>query len=120
MLHINLNKASGIVIAEPDGKLSKEDFVEAAKLIDPYIEETGKLNGIIIHTQSFPGWESFGAMVKHFKFVKNHHQCISHVAIVTDSKIGNTAEHIGSHFVKAEVKSFGYDEIEQAKEWILG
>lgn len=120
MLNIKLNKASGIVIAEPDGKLSKKDFLEAAKLIDPYIEETGKLNGIIIHTKSFPGWDSFSAMIKHLKFVKAHEKCVTHIALVTNSKIGNAAEHIGNHFVKAEVKSFAFDDVEQAKEWILG
>jgi len=120
MLKINLDKSSGILMVEPDGKLTENDFVEASKIIDPYIKETGKLNGIIIHSQSFPGWESFGAMVTHFKFVKNHQQCISHVAIATNSSIGNTAEHLANHFVKAEIKSFAYDEIEQAKKWILG
>lgn len=120
MINVNINKVSGIVMAEPDGKLSKEDFIEAAKVIDPYIEETGKLNGIIIHTKSFPGWDSFAAMIKHLKFVKAHEKCMTHIAIVTDSKIGSAAEHIGSHFVKAEVKSFAYDDIEQAKQWILG
>ena len=63
MLTVNLNEIKGIAILEPDGKLSENDFKSAAKIIDPYIKKSGKLNGIIIHVKSFPGWESFSALM---------------------------------------------------------
>jgi hypothetical protein len=39
----------------------------------------------MIHTESFPGWESFGAFVSHLKFVGDHHRQIERIAAVTNS-----------------------------------
>jgi len=120
MLTVNLNEIDGIAILEPDGALSKEDFISAAEIIDPYIEKSGKLNGVIIHVKSFPGWDSFSALITHLKFIGEHHKKVSHVAFVTDSPIGGFSEHVASHFVKAQIKNFSYDELENARMWIKG
>lgn len=119
MLNITIDEKNGIAIFEPDGKLSESDFKSAVNIIDPYINNFGKLNGLIIATQAFPGWESFAALVSHLSFVKDHHKIISFIAFVTNSKIGNLAEHVASHFVSAEIKSFAYGELDMAKEWIV-
>jgi hypothetical protein len=118
MLTVNLNEIEGIAILEPDSELSEADFISAAKIIDPYIEKFGKLSGIIIHVKSFPGWDSFSALIRHLKFVKEHHKKVSHVAFVTDSPIGGIAEHVASHFVSAKIKSFTFSELEEARRWI--
>jgi hypothetical protein len=120
MLIVKLNQADGVVILEPDGALSKNDFEAAAKTIDPYIEESGKLKGIIIHVKAFPGWNSFAALISHLKFIKDHHHKVAHVAFVTDSPIGDIAEKLGNHFVAAKVKEFAFNELEQARNWVLG
>ena len=41
------------------------------------------------------------------------------LAFVTNSGVGKFAEKIGSHFVAAEVKTFAFNELDQAKAWIL-
>ena len=120
MLNVSLNEEQGIAILEPNGELMKSDFESAAKIIDPYIEKSGKLNGLIIHVKSFPGWNSFGALVKHLKFVKEHHKNISCVAFVTDSPVGGFAEHVASHFVSAAIKHFSYDRLQDAESWMAG
>ncbi len=119
MLKVTLDKETKIVTLQPDGALTKEDFDEAIKVIDPFIEAEGDLNGVIIYTESFPGWENFAALSRHLSFVKNHHKKIKKLAMVTDSFIGAFSEHISSHFVEAEIKNFDYDKIEDAKAWIL-
>ena len=118
MLNVKLNETTGIVILEPDGMLSKADFASVASIIDPYLEKTGNLNGIIIHVKSFPGWDSFSTLITHLKFVKEHQKKISHVAFVSDSPIGEFAEHVAGHFVNAEVKSFFFNELEKSIKWI--
>lgn len=118
MLSVKIDEEHHIAILAPHGALSEADFTIAAAIIDPYIEEYGRLNGIIIHTQSFPGWASLAAMFSHLYFVKDHHQKVTHVALVTDSIIGEFAEQIASHFIAADIKVFSYDELEQAKKWI--
>ena len=47
-----------------------------------------------------------------------HHKKVSHVAFVTDSPIGEIAEHVGNHFVNAEIKSFTFNELEESIRWI--
>ena len=119
MLIVKLDEENSIVSIEPTGSLDVKDFQAAASTIDPFIEKCGQLNGLIIHTESFPGWDSFSTLVTHLKFVKNHHTQIKRVAFVSDSLIGALAESVVSHFVEAKIKRFSYAEFEQAKQWII-
>ena len=119
MLNVTLDLESRIAQLEPEGALERGDFESAAAQIDPLIEENGSLNGLIIRVDHFPGWDSFGALVSHLKFVKDHHREIRRIAFVTDSPVGNLAEKIGPHFVAAEIKHFGFQALEDAKIWIL-
>lgn len=120
MLQIDIDEQNGIAVFSPSAKLSENDFTNAARQIDPYIEKAGKLNGLIIATESFPGWESFSAMLSHLSFVKEHHRKIAFVALVTDSALGGLAKSIANHFVSAQIKAFKYSELDSAKEWISG
>jgi hypothetical protein len=58
-------------------------------------------------------------MAAHFRFVRDHHKHIKKIALVTDSMLGNVAEHLASHFVAAEIKHFSASEFEVAKQWVL-
>lgn len=118
MLNVQLDQEKAIALLEPNGALSKEDFIKASQIIDPFIEASGKLNGLIIHVRTFPGWDSFSALVTHLKFVNEHHKKISRLAFVTDSPVGKFVEHIASHFVQAELQSFSFDDLEDARKWI--
>lgn len=119
MLDIDLNKENSTLVLKPNNALTKKDFDKITKLVDPYIEEKGKLNGIIIYVEVFPWWDSFSALLSHFKFIKNHHQKVSNIALVTNSVVADFAEHIASHFINAKIKHFDYDKLEDAKNWIL-
>lgn len=118
MLHVDLNEKNSIVILSPDGALTKDDFLVASSTIDPFIEKSGNLQGIIIHIESFPKWDSFEALSSHLKFVNEHHEKVKAVAFVTNSSLGSIAEHIAKHFVSAEIKSFSFNDLDDAKEWI--
>ena len=102
MINHKLDTAHSILYVTPQSPLEQSDFVELAKTVDPYIEQTGDLAGLIIQAPKFPGWESLGAMVAHIHFVRDHH-----------------AEHLASHFVSAEVRHFSAGEVETAKQWII-
>ncbi|KFZ32066.1 hypothetical protein IDSA_05175 [Pseudidiomarina salinarum] len=119
MLNINLLDTDAIAVLEPKGKLSEADFKFASDVIDPYVEKSGGLKGIIIRSKEFPGWDSFSALSEQVNFVKDHHKKISHVAVVTDSSLAGLAEKVGGGLVDAEIKTFSYGELEQAKSWIL-
>ncbi|MEH6909058.1 MAG: STAS/SEC14 domain-containing protein [Oceanicoccus sp.] len=119
MINIEIDDKNGIAILCPDGKLSEEDFKSAANIIDPYIEERGKLNGLIISAEFFPGWDSFAGLVSHLSFVRNHHKKIECISLVTDSPLGSLAESLANHFVAAKIRTFGYTELDLARSWIM-
>ena len=119
MIEHNLDTAHSILYIRPMASLEQGDFLQIAKTVDPYIEETGALAGLIIETPEFLGWDSFGAVLAHFRFVREHHKSIKKVALVTDSALGNIAEHLAAHFVSAEIKQFAGKDLETAKQWVL-
>ena len=119
MIEHTLDKANSILHVRPQARLEQRDFAQLATTVDAYIEEKGDLAGLILEVTSFPGWESLGAMASHFRFVRDHHKHIKKVAVVTDSPLGNVAEHLASHFVSAEIRHFPAGALEAAKQWIV-
>jgi hypothetical protein len=71
-----------------------------------------------VEAPAFPGWDRFGALIAHLRFVRDHHQFIRRIAVVTDSAFGDLAEHLAAHFVSAEIRHFPASEIEKARLWI--
>jgi len=119
MIVYHLDPATSILTLRPESALEKNDFIEVAQALDPQIDQHGDLAGLIIAAPYFPGWDSFGALVNHLRFIRDHHQHVKKIAMVTDSPLGNVAEHITSHFISAEVKHFPAGEGEAARSWIL-
>ncbi len=118
MIDYTILDEEGIVIIEPSGSLQKSDFEKLARDVDAHIEKHGEIGGLIIHAKSFPGWENFGAFTSHLSFVKEHHKKIRRVAVVTDSTLLTIIPNLAKHFVAAEVKHFGYDDMEAAQHWV--
>lgn len=118
MIDATLDRELSILVVRPTSALDKADFLELSALADPWIAETGGLGGLVIDAPSFPGWDSLGAMAAHFRFVRDHQRHISRIALVTDSALGNVAEHLASHFVSAEIRHFPAGQLAAAKAWI--
>lgn len=119
MIEYNLDTTHSILLVRPQSALAKDDFVKLAKAVDPQIEARGDLAGLILDVPSFPGWEGVGAMVTHFRFVRDHQKHIKKIAVVTDSTLGDVAEHLTSHFVSAQIRHFPAGQVEAARQWIL-
>ena len=120
MIESSLDTAHGILYLRPKSALREEDFAQLGRTVDPYIQSTGDLAGIIIEAAAFPGWDSLGAMVAHVRFVRDHHKHIKKTAIVTDAPLGTLAEKVASHFVAATIKHFPAGSVPSAQQWIMG
>jgi hypothetical protein len=118
MIQIKLNEDTGIVTVTPSAQLNEQDFKLLANEVDPYIEKEGKLNGLIIQIELFPGWKDFAGLISHLKFVREHHKKIKKVAVVTDGQIISIMPKIVDHFVNAKVKYFPYDSLDEAVLWV--
>ena len=93
MIEHTLDAENSILVLRPKSPLGKDDFAQIAKTVDPLIERSGDLAGIIIEFSAFPGWENIGAMAAHLRFVRDHHRHVKKIGIVTDSNLGSVAEH---------------------------
>ena len=120
MIDHSFDAAQGILHLRPKAALTKEDFAQIAKTVDPQIEKKGALAGIIIEFGAFPGWDSIGAMAAHFRFVRDHHRRVKKVAVVTDAALGAIAEQLASHFVSATIRHFPAGELKAAQQGISG
>ena len=118
MIHFELLRDRHILIVIPDGPLEKEDFERLAKEVDSFPESKGKLAGLMTCAKSFPGWESFAALVSHLKFVADHHRRIERIAAVTDSEFLKIVPRIASHFVQAKIEHFDFEENDRALAWL--
>jgi hypothetical protein len=118
MINAELLRDDGILVVSPVDKLETIDFERLRLLIDPYIEEHGGLNGLLIDAESFPGWEAFSSMLSHIRFVRNYHEKIERVAAVTDNGFLAILPKVADHFVAAEVRHFDYQDRDEALSWL--
>ncbi|MCA9720557.1 MAG: STAS/SEC14 domain-containing protein [Myxococcales bacterium] len=110
----------GVLVVEPGGPLRAQDFDALSASADRWIEAHGELAGLVIHTRAFPGWESLGSFFRHIRFVRDHHQHLRRIALAADTKLASVAPKIAEHFVKAEVRTFAFDELDGAIAWAGG
>jgi SpoIIAA-like len=120
MLDFELLRDAGVLIVAPREALSAEDFRAVSRTVDPYIGENGKLTGVLIEAPSFPGWDSFGALTEHMRFIRDHHRKIERVAAVTDSTNLSLAPKIAKQFAHPEFKVFKSEEGADALAWLQG
>ena len=118
MLDYSIMRAEGILVLKPHAPLGKEDFSSLTAAVDAYLSEHGKLHGVMVCSPGFPGWENFGAFSAHMHFVREHHQKVERVAIVTDSPFAAIAESFAKHFTAAEVKHFPFADDAKALGWL--
>jgi hypothetical protein len=110
---------NSVLIVEITDSLSQDDFKLLAQTVDPWIEKNGELKGIIVHAKDFPYWKNLGAFASHISFVKNHHKKVRKIAVAADGIIPDLAPKLASHFIQAQIKKFDYNELEEAKRWVL-
>jgi SpoIIAA-like len=120
MVQHELLRDKGVLIIKPDGPLGERDFQSIAGEIDPYIEANGKLSGIIIRADFFPGWDSLAAFFSHMRFIGDHHRKIGRIAVLTDSAFLKTFPPLAAAFLQPEIKPFGLDQQNEALNWIEG
>ncbi len=113
-----LDEKNGILDVEVSEALSINNFHTLSQVVDPWIEKNNELHAIIIHTEHFPFWENLGALASHISFVKNHHKHVEKVALVANGILPHIAPALAKVFVKAKIKSFKYNEMYEARDWV--
>lgn len=117
-LSFELMNEKGILILEPRGELEAVDFERLSAEVDPHIEKTGGLNGLMIVSQHFPGWDDFAALSSHVRFIREHRSKIRRIAIVTADRLISALPRMASRFVDAEVRAFPMNGRDEALLWV--
>ncbi|MDI2029989.1 STAS/SEC14 domain-containing protein [Saccharopolyspora sp. TS4A08] len=113
----HLLSESQVLVVEVTQPLRAPDFDALAQTADSWLETHDELAGVVVHAREFPGWENVGSLLGHVRFVRDHHRKIRKVALAADSKLAGLVPHLANHFVRAEVRRFGYDELDDAVAW---
>ncbi|MGW2744124.1 STAS/SEC14 domain-containing protein [Streptomyces sp. NPDC001450] len=108
---------SKVLLVEVEQPLRAQDFDALAQTADNWLETHDALAGVVVHARAFPGWENIGSLFRHVRFVRDHHRKVRRVALAADSKLAELAPPFANHFVQAEVRQFGYDELDDAVAW---
>lgn len=108
----------GVLVVEPHGRLQVQDFDALDAAADTWIESAeGSLKGIVVHARQFPGWENLGSLLRHVRFVRDHHRKIRRVALAVDGTVAHMTPALVDHFVQAELKQFSAADLEAAIVW---
>jgi len=118
MLDHSIMKPEGILVLKPHAPLSKGDFDGLTAAVDAYLSDHAKLHGVMIQSESFPGWENLAGFTAHMRFGAGHHKKVERLALVTDSKVASIAESLGKHFTSAEVRHFPFADESKALAWL--
>lgn len=118
MLDFELLPDEGILRVSPTSPILVRDFAQLSEIVDRYLASHDHLNGIVINTDKFPGWEDFSALVSHLKFIRDHHKQVRKVAAVSDDSLIKILPPIAKHFVAAEVRQFDQGQLQAACDWI--
>lgn len=114
---VRLVEDKSVLVFDVKDQIRVADFDALAAAADAWIEAHGELHGLVIHVRTFPGWESLSAMIRHARFIRNHHRKIGRVAFATDIKLAAIAPAVAVTFIAAKVQAFPYDALEQAVAW---
>jgi len=119
-LSFELIEDKGVVVLQPKGELEAADFERVSAELDPYLERAGELKGLVIVAEHFPGWDDFSALSSHLRFVKEHHEKVRRVAMVTNDRLVSAMPRIASRFVDVEVRAFPMSGRDEAVLWVGG
>ncbi len=118
MLKHTLLTGEGILILEPSEALEAADFEAVIHDIDPYLAKHESLAGVMIFAKAFPGWLNLEAAISHLQLIKNYHQKIKRLAIVSDNGLLTALPKFAAHLVHPDVKHFSESEYEDALSWL--
>jgi hypothetical protein len=110
----------GVLVVEVTEPLRVQDFDALATTADSWLATHDTLPGVVLHARGFPGWENVGSLLRHVRFVRDHHRAVRRVAVAVDGPLADLMPRLADHFVRAELRRFRYDELEDAVGWAAG
>ena len=114
---VRLVPEAGIVVIEVAAPLRVADFDALAATVDSWLATHDALQGVVVHARAVPGWENLRALLRHLRFVRDHHRRVRRVALAVDGALADLAPTVAGHFVRAQLRRFAYDQLDAAIAW---
>jgi hypothetical protein len=118
MLEFALIPETGILTIQPTVPLASRDFVLLNEVVDRYLSDHIRLQGILISGEDGPGWEDLAALIANLSFTGNHQGLVPRLAAVTDRDLRTALPVLTSHFASAEIRHFARAQETQALAWL--
>ena len=118
MLAYHLNESTGIVELRPRGRLEARDFASLALTVDGYLEDHGKLRGVVVELDHFPGWDDWDAVAAHLRFLRQHMPRVERVALVNDNPWLEPLPEVLNLITPLEVRRFATERRGEAFAWV--
>lgn len=107
----------GVVVIEVKKMLRSFDFDPVVNGVNSWLADGHELKGLVIHAHDYGGWEKLSAFFRHLQFQGDAEQKLGRVALSGDLGVASLAPLLSQHFVRAEVDTFGYDDLKAAIAW---
>lgn len=117
MLRITEDAARNLLLLEPSGALSRKDLDTLTARFDGYVNARDRIPNLVVRAVSFPTWTDFAALLRHLRFIREHHRMVRKVALVSDARALDIAPRIASRFVSADIRHFPAAELDDALAW---
>jgi hypothetical protein len=118
MLTITDDEAHNCLVLEPSGPLTRRDLDALTERFDARVAATDRVPNLVIRAGSFPAWADFAALLKHLRFIREHHRLVERVAIVSDARALDLAPRLARRFVSADVRHFPTADLDAALAWV--
>jgi len=117
MLNVITEKDGSLVTVTPTIRITSDDIAKLRDALDESINLHDRIPALLVHVTSLPGYEGFGALLAHLKLVRDSEKLLPRVALVSDGFLLRGVEPLAKLFVKAEIRHFAEEDIEDAREW---
>jgi hypothetical protein len=100
-------------------KLYVEDFQQITPDVDSFISQHGKIK-LLVDVSNFHGWSNAAALLRHIRFVKDHHQKVERIAVVGARNWQHWVIGVVRVIAHPEVRAYDKSQQSEALRWIVG
>ena len=115
---LNVQFDGDVLGVRPGGPITRDDVAVLTRSADDYLAGHSKIAGVMVETQTFPGFASVGAFADYARFIANHHARVRRLALVTDSALAPVAEFMANYVVGLEMRHYPFAEGAAARAWL--
>jgi hypothetical protein len=118
MIQVLQGLGDGVLGVRLSGRLHDEDHDRFVPMVDRATTEQGKVR-LLVEFADFHGWSDH-ALWNDLNFAAEHSRDIERLAMVGATEWEDWMAKVAEPFTKAEIRRFGPEQTDMAREWISG